>query len=58
MIRNLLVIMVGSLLMGVLGGGIFMFMRSKLRVRRRKMNREEMERLVAYSEYRPKIDIK
>lgn len=55
----LIIIAIFSLLMGALGGGIFIFVRSKLRARRRRIHREEreeLERLVKYSEYPQKFD--
>ncbi|KKP98537.1 MAG: hypothetical protein US71_C0004G0027 [Parcubacteria group bacterium GW2011_GWD2_38_12] len=56
----LIIIAILSLLMGALGGGVFIFMRSKLRARRRRIKREEreeLERLVKYSECPQKIDL-
>lgn len=40
-----------SLIAGAAGGGIYMFARAKLRARRRRLHKEEMERMVGYSEY-------
>ena len=56
----LIIIAILSLLMGALGGGVFIFMRSKLRARRRRIKREEreeLERLVKCSECPQKIDL-
>lgn len=51
MMNNLWITVAISLIAGAAGGGIYLFVRAKLRARRRRKSGEEIERMVDYSEF-------